>query len=74
MNADIERLAREAGFVVGLKNGEYVFDEMLEAFARALVEECAKIAEARAGHQGTGAYVCLTAAADAIREKFGVKP
>ncbi len=48
--------------------------DAMHAYGRQVAQMCAEICEGRAGMRGTGAWTCLTAAADAIRERFGVQP
>ena len=60
MNEHIERMAREAGFI--LPSGHSIAPkEMMEAFARLIVEDCA--AEAKS-------YFSGGTAAQAIRERY----
>lgn len=63
---DIEAMAREAS---GIGDAHELTGDAIGRFAAFVLDEAATICEGRAGMRGTGAWVALTAAADAIRSE-----
>ena len=80
MTLDIERIAREAGFDVGSGSAgtwvafeDYDCTDEVKALIALVAAECATIAQHTVcdTHLPTGVKIYGTAAAKAIREKFG---
>ena len=66
MNAHIEKMAREAGFYP--ENGPGL-DSVLEAFAKAIAEDCAKVADSYRDNHAKG-MVTGSDISQAIRERY----
>jgi hypothetical protein len=72
MNADLRKMAEEAGFERDEWSDFGGNAPVLEAFARLVAEDCAKIADTEASREDWPMSVALEKCGDEIREKYGI--